>query len=50
MKKRAASIYLKLLQKQPENVKLRLKLARLYEEIGMHEEAMKEYEIIKKLS
>ncbi|WP_233186234.1 lipopolysaccharide assembly protein LapB [Thermotoga sp. KOL6] len=49
-KKRAASLYLKLLQKYPENVKLRLKLAHLYEELGMHEEAMKEYEIIKKLS
>ncbi|MDK2785862.1 MAG: hypothetical protein PWQ80_541 [Thermotoga sp.] len=50
LKKRAASLYLKLLQKSPENVKLRLKLARLYEELGMHEKAMEEYEIIKKLS
>jgi len=50
LKKRAASLYLKLLQKHPENVKLRLKLARLYEELGLHEKAMKEYEIIKKLS
>ncbi|MCD6267485.1 MAG: tetratricopeptide repeat protein [Thermotogaceae bacterium] len=50
LKKRALLCYKKVVEKNPTNPDVRLKLALLYEKLGMQEEAMREYEIIKKLS
>ncbi len=50
LKKKALLCYKKIVEKDPTNPEIRLKLALLYEKLGMQEEAMKEYEIIKKLS
>jgi len=50
LKKKALLCYKKIVEKNPTNPDVRLKLALLYEKLGMQEEAMREYEIIKKLS
>ncbi|MFN3691777.1 MAG: tetratricopeptide repeat protein, partial [Fervidobacterium sp.] len=49
MKKRAALAYKKIVEKDPLNEEKRLKLAQLYEEAGMYDEALNEYNFIKTL-
>ncbi|MFN6992078.1 MAG: tetratricopeptide repeat protein, partial [Fervidobacterium sp.] len=49
MKKRAALSYKKIVEKDPLNEEKRLKLAQLYEEAGMYDEALNEYNFIKTL-
>ncbi|HIP92407.1 MAG TPA: tetratricopeptide repeat protein [Thermotoga sp.] len=50
LRKEALICYKKIVEKNPTDPDIRLKLALLYEKLGMQEEAMREYEIIKKLS
>ncbi len=49
LKKHAASIYKKIVEKDPFNPEKRLKLAQLFEEAGMYEEAFNEYNFLKRI-
>ncbi|MEJ5256721.1 MAG: tetratricopeptide repeat protein [Fervidobacterium sp.] len=49
LKKRAANIYKKIVEKDPFNPDKRLKLAQLFEEAGMYEEAFNEYNFLKRI-
>lgn len=45
----AALVYKKIVEKDPLNEEKRLKLAQLYEKAGMYEEAMNEYNFLKRI-
>uniref|UniRef100_A0A7C5U2S6 Tetratricopeptide repeat protein n=1 Tax=Fervidobacterium nodosum TaxID=2424 RepID=A0A7C5U2S6_9BACT len=45
----AALVYRKIVEKDPLNEEKRLKLAQLYEKAGMYEEAMNEYNFLKRI-
>lgn len=47
--KMAALVYKKIVEKDPLNEEKRLKLAQLYEKAGMYEEAMNEYNFLKRI-
>jgi len=49
LKKQAASTYRRIVDKDPLNEEKRLILAQLYEEAGMYEEAMNEYNFLKRI-
>ncbi|AMW32117.2 hypothetical protein SAMN04488510_12924 [Fervidobacterium changbaicum] len=49
LKKLAAQTYRKIVDKDPLNEEKRLRLAQLYEEAGMFEEAMNEYNFLKRI-
>lgn len=49
LRKKAVLSYKKVVEKDPLNEEKRFKLAQLYEEAGMYEEAMSEYNFIKRL-
>lgn len=49
LKAKAASVYKKIVDKDPFDEEKRLKLAQLYEEAGMYEEAMNEYNFLKRI-
>ncbi|HOK87268.1 MAG TPA: tetratricopeptide repeat protein [Fervidobacterium sp.] len=49
LKGRAARVYKKIVEKDPFDEEKRLKLAQLYEEAGMYEEALSEYSFLKRI-
>ncbi|MGC8955843.1 MAG: tetratricopeptide repeat protein, partial [Fervidobacterium sp.] len=49
MKKAAVLTYKRIVEKDPLNEEKRLKLAQLYENAGMYEEAMNEYNFLKRI-
>ncbi|ANQ53211.1 hypothetical protein XJ44_01545 [Thermosipho affectus] len=49
LKKIAALTYKKIVEKDPMNEEKHLKLAQLYEEAGMYDEALQEYNLIKRI-
>ncbi|ODN31298.1 tetratricopeptide repeat protein [Fervidobacterium thailandense] len=49
MKKRAALVYKRIVEKDPLNEEKRLKLAQLYESAGMYEEALSEYNFLQRI-
>lgn len=49
MKRRAALVYKRIVEKDPLNEEKRLKLAQLYESAGMYEEALNEYNFLKRI-
>ncbi|MBP9518382.1 MAG: tetratricopeptide repeat protein [Fervidobacterium sp.] len=49
LKSKAASVYKKIVDKDPFDEEKRLRLAQLYEEAGMYEEAMNEYNFLKRI-
>ena len=49
LKSKAAGVYKKIVDKDPFDEEKRLRLAQLYEEAGMYEEAMNEYNFLKRI-
>jgi tetratricopeptide (TPR) repeat protein len=49
LKKMAAKVYKKIVDKDPLNEEKHLKLAQLYEEAGMYDKALEEYNILKRI-
>lgn len=49
LKRRAAIVYRRIVERDPLNEEKRLKLAQLYEEAGMVEEAMNEYSFLQRI-
>ncbi len=49
LKSKAAGVYKKVVDKDPFDEEKRLRLAQLYEEAGMYEEAMNEYNFLKRI-
>ncbi|MGQ9855409.1 MAG: tetratricopeptide repeat protein [Fervidobacterium sp.] len=49
LKKQAALVYKKIVEKDPLNPDKRIRLAQLFEEAGMYEEALNEYNFLKRI-